>query len=53
MSEFRLAFPACVIAGKHRLTAEDIGLLRKHSFPDGVRTPDDVVHHAGAEQFLP
>lgn len=43
MSEFRLAFPACVIAGKHRLAADDIGLLRKHSFPDGVRTADDVV----------
>jgi hypothetical protein len=42
MSEFRLAFPACVIAGKHRLTAEDIGLLRKHSLPEGVRTPDDL-----------
>ena len=24
MSEFRLAFPASVVAGKHRLTAEDI-----------------------------
>jgi len=43
MSEFRLAFPACVIAGKHRLTAEDIGLLRKHTFPEGIRTSDDVV----------
>ncbi|MFF0949751.1 hypothetical protein ACFYE9_19390 [Rhizobium leguminosarum] len=43
MSEFRLAFPACVVAGKHRLTAEDIVLLRKHSFPEGIRTSDDVV----------
>ncbi|APO74909.1 hypothetical protein AM571_CH02099 [Rhizobium etli 8C-3] len=43
MSEFRLAFPACVIAGKHRLTADDIGLLRKHSFPNGVRRADDVI----------
>ncbi|RXT15809.1 hypothetical protein B5P46_33085 [Rhizobium leguminosarum] len=43
MSEFRLAFPACVVAGKHRLTAEDIILLRKHSFPEGIRTSDDVV----------
>lgn len=43
MSEFRFAFPACVIAGKHRLAAEDIGLLRKHSFPEGIRTADDVV----------
>ncbi len=43
MSEFRLAFPACVIAGKHRLTAEDISMLRKHTFPEGIRTADDVV----------
>lgn len=43
MSEFRLAFPACVIAGKHRLAADDISLLRKHSFPHGVRRADDVV----------
>ncbi|QWW69569.1 hypothetical protein [Rhizobium sp. WYJ-E13] len=43
MSEFRLAFPACVVAGKHRLTAEDIVLLRKHTFPEGIRTSDHVV----------
>jgi hypothetical protein len=43
MSEFRLAFPACLIAGKHRLAVEDIGLLRKHTFPEGIRTSDDVV----------
>ncbi|MFS8144367.1 hypothetical protein [Rhizobium sp. BR 249] len=43
MSEFRLAFPACVVAGKHRLTAEDIVLLRKHAFPEGIRTSQDVV----------
>jgi len=43
MSEFRLAFPACVIAGKHQLTTEDIGLLRKHTFPEGIRTADNVV----------
>lgn len=43
MSEFRLAFPACVVAGKHWLTAEDIVLLRKHAFPEGIRTSDDVV----------
>ncbi|WP_064710513.1 hypothetical protein [Rhizobium bangladeshense] len=43
MSEFRFAFPACVVAGKHRLTAEDIVLLRKHAFPEGIRTSQDVV----------
>jgi hypothetical protein len=43
MSEFRLAFPASVVAGKSRLTAEDIVLLRKHTFPEGIRTSEDVV----------
>lgn len=43
MSEFRLSFPANVIAGKNRLTAEDIVLLRKYSFPLGIRSADDVV----------
>ncbi|WP_454286948.1 hypothetical protein [Rhizobium arsenicireducens] len=43
MSEFRLSFPACVVAGNSRLSAEDILLLRRYTFPEGVRTPDDVV----------
>ena len=43
MREFRLAFPACVIAGKQRLTAEDVGLLRRHAFPEGIRTAGDIV----------
>ena len=43
MSEFRLSFPACVVAGKNRLSAEDIFLLRKFTFPEGIQTPDDVV----------
>ncbi|WP_454849548.1 hypothetical protein [Rhizobium binxianense] len=43
MREFRLAFPACVIAGKPRLTAADVGLLRRHAFPECIRTADDIV----------
>lgn len=43
MSEFRLSFPACVVAGKTRLSVEDLLLLRRFTFPEGVRTPDDVV----------
>lgn len=43
MSEFRLSFPACVVAGKNRLSSEDLLLLRRYGFPDGVSTPDDVV----------
>ena len=43
MSEFRLSFPACVVAGKNSMSAEDVLLLRRYTFPEGVRTPDDVV----------
>lgn len=43
MSEFRLSFPACVIAGKTCLAVEDITLLRKYTFAEGIRSADDVV----------
>ncbi|MCM2472283.1 hypothetical protein HGO38_02190 [Rhizobium sp. CG5] len=43
MSEFRLSFPACVIAGKNRLNADDVILLRKYTFPYGIQTSVDVV----------
>jgi hypothetical protein len=43
MSEFRLSFPACVIAGKNRLTTDDIATLRRFAFPDGVRSSDDAL----------
>jgi hypothetical protein len=43
MSGFRFSFPACVIAGKSRIVAEDILLLRKYAFPEGVRTIDDAL----------
>jgi hypothetical protein len=53
MREFRLAFPACVIAGKPRLTAADVGLLRRHSFPEGVRTAGDIVAMMAIEGSCP
>ncbi|GEO83434.1 MULTISPECIES: hypothetical protein [Alphaproteobacteria] len=43
MSDYRLSFPACVVAGKIRLSAEDMLLLRKYTFPEGIKTSDDVV----------
>lgn len=43
MSEFRLSFPACVIAGKNRLTADDLLLLRRYTFPEGIRSAEDVI----------
>ncbi|WP_416796750.1 hypothetical protein [Ciceribacter azotifigens] len=53
MSEFRLSFPACVIAGKNSLTADDLLLLRKYSFPDGIRSPDDVVVMLALDMLCP
>lgn len=43
MNEFRFSFPASLIAGKSRLSAEDLMTLRKVTFPDGIRTPDDAI----------
>lgn len=42
MSEFSFRYPASAIAGKHRLTADDILLLRKHMFPKGLGSADDA-----------
>jgi len=46
MSNFTWRYPASAIAGKHRFTADDILLLRKHMFPMGLISADD------AEQLL-
>jgi hypothetical protein len=43
MSEFRLSFPACLIAGKNQLAADDLLFLRNYTFPNGLRTSDDVL----------
>ncbi len=43
MGELRLSYPACVIAGKMRLTAQDIDILREHVFVSGVTTSQDAV----------
>ena len=43
MSEFRMPFPACAIASKHRLGHDDLLLLRNVSFPDGIVDTDGAV----------
>jgi hypothetical protein len=53
MSDGRFSFPACVIAGKRRLDVDDLLMLRKHAFSDGIRTEDDArlllaIHRACA-----
>lgn len=53
MSELRLSFPACVIAGKNRLTANDLLLLRKYTFPEGIRSSDDVVVMLALDTLCP
>lgn len=54
MSSFTFRYPASVIAGKFRLAAEDILLLRKHMFPRGVTSVDDAEQllalHRGAQE---
>nr|WP_316654258.1 hypothetical protein [uncultured Gellertiella sp.] len=43
MSELRLSFPASAIAGKGKLTADDIHLLRTETFPEGVQDTEGAV----------
>jgi hypothetical protein len=43
MSDYRLLFPACVVAGKGCIDVSDVMMLRKHSFPDGVRSRNDAI----------
>lgn len=43
MSEFRFSYPACAIAGKSYLNAQDIAILRTIALPQGVRCETDVV----------
>jgi hypothetical protein len=54
MSATHLSYPASVMAGKHRLTADDVLLLRKHMFPLGLTSQDDAsqlftVHRTAVE----
>jgi hypothetical protein len=43
MGELHLSYPACAIAGKMRLTADDIGILREHVFAQGMTSSQDAV----------
>ncbi|RWX78331.1 hypothetical protein EPK99_06835 [Neorhizobium lilium] len=53
MSEYRFSFPACVIAGKGRIETCDVIMLRKHAFPDGVRSRDDVAAMLALHNLCP
>jgi hypothetical protein len=55
MSDCSLRYPAAIMAGKPRLDAEDILLLRKHMFPRGLTSAEDArqllaLHRAPAEK---
>lgn len=43
MSELRLPFPANVIAGKGKINARDVALLKAEAFPQGITTVDGAV----------
>lgn len=42
MSDYRFSFPACVIAGKGRIAADDLLMLRTYTFPAGIRSREDA-----------
>ena len=43
MGGFRFSFPACVVAGKGRIATDDILMLRKYAFPDGLKSSEDAL----------
>jgi hypothetical protein len=36
MSDLRFSFPACVIAGKGQITPDDVGLMQRQMWPEGI-----------------
>ncbi|HEV7437588.1 MAG TPA: hypothetical protein VGO22_22410 [Pseudorhizobium sp.] len=36
MSDLRFSFPACVVAGKGEIVPDDVGLMRRYMWPDGL-----------------
>src|SRR6478735_4099625 len=43
MGGYRFSFPACVIAGKGRVMTDDILMLRRFAFPDGLKSSEDAL----------
>nr|CAD6415673.1 hypothetical protein REQ54_01472 [Rhizobium sp. Q54] len=43
MSDLRFSFPACVIAGKGRITPDDVLHLRRQLWPDGLGSRQEVA----------
>jgi hypothetical protein len=43
MGGFRFSFPACAIAGKGRIVTDDILMLRRYAFPDGLKSCEDAL----------
>ncbi|TCV61325.1 hypothetical protein EDE05_12246 [Neorhizobium sp. R1-B] len=43
MSGYRFSFPACLIAGKCRIDADDVLRLRRYTFPEGIGSFDDAL----------
>jgi len=43
MSDLRFSFPACLVAGKGQITPDDVGLMRRHMWPEGICSRQQVV----------
>lgn len=42
MSDLRFPFPASVIAGKGAITPDDVGLMRRHLWPEGIGSRNEA-----------
>jgi len=43
MGVHRLSYPACVLAGQKKIEPQDIHILRKHVFPEGIISAEDAL----------
>jgi hypothetical protein len=53
MSEFRLSFPACPVAGKSRLSSDESTTPPRRSPPHGVSTLEDATAILAFQDFHP
>jgi len=43
MSDLRFSFPACLVAGKGQITPDDVGLMRRHMWPEGICSRQQAI----------
>ncbi|MCJ8520610.1 hypothetical protein ABID21_003506 [Pseudorhizobium tarimense] len=53
MSDLRFSFPACVVAGKGEITPDDVGLMRRHMWPEGITSRSQAAMAIALDDVCP